>query len=40
MKPGSMITKKIKMDDVIEEGFKCLIKEKDKQVKVMIDLST
>ncbi|KAG8527782.1 uncharacterized protein KY384_007936 [Bacidia gigantensis] len=40
MQPGSMITKKIKMADVVEEGFKCLINEKDRQVKVMIDLSS
>ena len=32
-----MITKKIKMDEVVEEGFETLIRDKDNQVKILID---
>ena len=38
MSPGGMITKKIKMDEVAEEGFKALIEDKDNQVKILIDI--
>lgn len=37
MKPEGMITKKIKMDEVVEEGFETLIRDKDNQVKILID---
>lgn len=37
MKPEGMITKKIKMDEVVEEGFEALIRDKDNQVKILID---
>lgn len=37
MKPEGMITKKIKMDEVVEEGFESLIRDKDNQVKILID---
>jgi len=39
MVPGEMVTKKIALEDVVEGGFKTLIKDKDNQVKVMVDLS-
>ena len=38
LNPGSMITSKIKMEDLVEEGFMPLIKEKDKHVKILVDL--
>lgn len=31
-----MITKKVELKDVIEEGFKTLIQDKDNHVKVLI----
>ncbi|KAJ3566980.1 hypothetical protein NP233_g6658 [Leucocoprinus birnbaumii] len=31
-----LITRKIKLDDVVEDGFKRLISEKDKQVKILV----
>jgi len=37
--PEGMITKKIKMDEVVEQGFRSLINEKDKQVKILVDMS-
>lgn len=40
IKPEGMITKKIKMDEVVEQGFHSLINEKDKQVKILVDCST
>lgn len=38
MKPGGMITKIIKMDEVAEKGFKALIEDKDNQVKILVDV--
>ncbi|CAH0055985.1 unnamed protein product [Clonostachys solani] len=38
LKPGSMITRKISIDRVVEDGFRALIEEKDKHVKIQIDL--
>ena len=38
LKPEGMITKKIKMDEVAEEGFKALIEDKDNQVKILVDV--
>ncbi len=40
MKPESMITKKIRLDQVEEEGFKTLINDKDNHVKILIDMSS
>jgi len=40
IKPEGMITKTIRMDEVVEQGFELLIKEKDKQVKVLVDCSS
>lgn len=34
-----MITKKIKMDEVEEEGYKTLINDKDNQVKVLVEIN-
>lgn len=39
MKPDGMITKKIAMDKVAEEGFKALVEDKDNQVKILVDLT-
>lgn len=39
MAPEGMITKKIAMDKVPEDGFKALIEDKDNQVKILVDLS-
>lgn len=39
MKPGAMITKKVPMDKVVEEGFKTLIEDKDNHVKILIDMT-
>ena len=40
MKPEKMITSKIKIDRIAEDGFKPLIEEKDKHVKILVDLET
>ena len=39
LKPERMITSKIKIDRVAEDGFKPLINEKDKHVKILVDLA-
>jgi len=39
MTPEGMITKKIAIDKVSEDGFKALIEDKDNQVKILVDLS-
>jgi hypothetical protein len=33
-----MITKVIKMEDVVEGGFEALINDKDNEVKILIDI--
>ena len=38
LKPESMITSKIKMDEVEEKGFKALIHEKGKHVKILVEI--
>lgn len=38
MDPKGMITKVIAMDEVVEEGFKALIEDKDSQVKILVDV--
>lgn len=38
IKAKSMITSKIKMDDLVQEGYKRLIEEKDKHVKILVDV--
>ena len=35
-----MITRKIKMDEVEESGFKALIDDKDNQVKILVEVSS
>jgi len=40
VKPESMITKKIRLDQVEEEGFKTLIDDKDNHVKILIDMGS
>ncbi|KAJ5123273.1 hypothetical protein N7448_009370 [Penicillium atrosanguineum] len=39
IKPQPMITSRIRMDEVAEKGFRALINEKDKHVKILIDMS-
>jgi len=39
MNPEGMITKKIAIDKVAEEGFKTLVEDKDNHVKILVDLS-
>ncbi|KAL3478615.1 chaperonin 10-like protein [Aspergillus californicus] len=36
--PSPMITSKIRMEDVEERGFKALVNERDKHVKILIDI--
>lgn len=38
LKPHRMITSKIKMDDLVEKGIWALVKEKDKHVKILVDV--
>jgi threonine dehydrogenase-like Zn-dependent dehydrogenase len=38
MDPKGMITKTIKMDQVVEEGFKTLIEDKENHVKILVDV--
>ncbi|KAK5095564.1 hypothetical protein LTR70_003487 [Exophiala xenobiotica] len=40
MQPEKMITSKIHIDRVVEDGYMPLIKEKEKHVKILVDLST
>jgi threonine dehydrogenase-like Zn-dependent dehydrogenase len=40
IKPEKMITSKINIDGIVEDGFKPLIQEKDKHVKILVDLKT
>ncbi|KAF7625057.1 alcohol dehydrogenase [Aspergillus flavus] len=39
LKPQSMITSKIRMEEIVEKGFEALINERDKHVKILIDIS-
>lgn len=39
IQPRPMITSKIRMDEVVEKGFQALINEKDKHVKILVDIS-
>ncbi len=38
LKPESMITGKIQMDEVEEKGFKALIHDKDNHVKILVEI--
>lgn len=37
--PKAMITSKIRLEDVEEKGFKALIGEKGKHVKILVDIA-
>lgn len=39
LKPAKMITSKIAIDRVVEDGFEPLIHQKEKHVKILVDLS-
>lgn len=39
IKPVDMITKKVAMDKVADEGFKTLIEDKDSHVKILVDMT-
>lgn len=39
MKPEGMITKRVPMDKVADEGFKTLIEDKDNHVKILVDMT-
>ncbi|KAJ5325177.1 uncharacterized protein N7506_008279 [Penicillium brevicompactum] len=38
IQPGSMVTSKIRMDQVAEKGFKALIEERDLHVKILVEV--
>lgn len=38
LKPGKMITSKIRMEKLVDDGYWALIKEKDKHVKILVDV--
>lgn len=38
MKPQGMITRKIKLNEVEEKGYRALIDDKDNHVKILIDV--
>ncbi len=38
LKPGPMITSKIRIDEVEEKGFKALVDDKDNHIKILIDI--
>lgn len=38
LKPHKMITSKIPMEDLVEKGIWALVKEKDKHVKILVDV--
>ncbi len=38
LKPESMITGKIQMDEVEERGFKALVHDKDNHVKILVEV--
>lgn len=39
LKPENMITGKIRVDNLVEQGYTPLIKEKDKHVKILVDMN-
>lgn len=39
MKPEGMITKKIPMDKVADQGFETLVEDKDSHVKILVDMT-
>ncbi|KAF4984872.1 hypothetical protein FZEAL_25 [Fusarium zealandicum] len=38
IEPSQMITRKIKLENIVEDGIKALIHDKDNQVKVLVDI--
>lgn len=38
LKPEAMITSKIRMDELVKAGYMALIEEKDKHVKILVDV--
>jgi len=38
LNPGSMITRKIALENVVEDGIKTLIKDKEKHVKILVEI--
>jgi len=40
LKPQKMITSKISMEDVVEKGIWALVREKDKHVKILVDVKS
>ena len=38
MEPSGMITKTIKLNEVVEEGFHTLIDDKENHVKILVDV--
>lgn len=39
MSPEGMITKKITMNKIVDEGFKTLVEDKDNHVKILVDIA-
>ncbi|EXM19361.1 hypothetical protein V3481_017785 [Fusarium oxysporum f. sp. vasinfectum] len=39
IKPSQMITRKIKMENIVEDGINALITDKDNQVKILVDIN-
>ena len=37
LKPAGMITSTIKIDRVVEDGYRALIDDKDRHVKILVD---
>ncbi|KAI9686507.1 MAG: hypothetical protein M1822_003518 [Bathelium mastoideum] len=40
LKPSKMITKRVQLEDVVEGGIKTLIADKDKQVKILVQVAS
>lgn len=38
MDPKGMITKTIKLNEIVDEGFKTLIEDKENHVKILVDV--
>jgi hypothetical protein len=38
LSPRAMITSKIQMEDVVAKGFKALVNERDKHVKILVEV--
>ena len=39
IKPSQMITRKIKLENIVEDGIKALIHDKNNQVKILVDIN-